>query len=289
MRMSVSPIVGAIAALPIAFAANISLGFHDNLNTTTHRDFAQLGAASSEGMRLFELLGNLRKQGHTCPDGTYHPPNNGRWEYDCRLQQSATKWSMRMAKEHFIGHVYGGSTACQRTTDERYPKWQACSEVLTGGSPTAEDAFSGLKKSNEHCNVMLASYITQAGSGYVYDPSSDWKTYFTVDFGSYWRSPDQTCIGGSPATYPKPGCENTELYNCDLYKQKGLCNVSPNVAAGCKDTCQEGRCKDSQPGPSPGCHDDPSQACAYYASHGLCTDHVKQLCPQSCGACVLLV
>jgi len=243
---------------------------------------------------IFNLVNQERAQGFRCPDGTYFYPNNRPLQWDCRLFRAARKWSVRMANENFIAHEKGGSTACQRTQAEGYPSQRGCGENIAGGSRTAQGAVEQWKKSNGHCKNMFEPKYTKSGVGFANNPSSTYRDYITNSFGDDSCSPDQSCEGGYPAPTPAPGCGDTDI-NCQSYKDQGMCSLSPNVQAACKDTCRVGNCRpcSGSPAPSPtppaggsGPCGDTDPHCGFYASGGYCSaSHIKQACTQSCGLC----
>jgi len=144
------------------------------------------------------------------------------------------------------------------------------------------------------------------GVGFASNPSSRYRHYWTDSFGEFPRGPDESCIGGSPAPTPAPGCADRDL-NCGYYKDQGLCTVSPSVQASCKDMCSIGNCGYGVPSPVPappapsrrrvssatprrrastGCADQPGQACAHYRKIGYCIhDTVKEACAKTCQVC----
>merc|ERR1719414_2027684 len=142
------------------------------------------------------------------------------------------------------------------------------------------------------------------GAGLFNNPSSRYRHYWTNAFGKYHRDPDQACIGGYPAPVLPAGCEDIDLYNCDLYKSEGECTSNPNVRSHCKDTCGIGECAGhgSASQPVPNSHAQPESApaprhstsnCAdtvdYCSSYGKDECHndesVKHHCKRSCGFC----
>jgi len=249
-----------------------------------------LGASpSSKELEHFRNVKAERAKGWRCPDGTYYPPNNGEFEWDCRLWRAAKGWSQRMGTENFAGHVHQGSTSCQRTNAQGFPRDRGCGENLALGLPTSSQAIVELKKSKEHCKNFFDPSYNKFGSGYFYNPSAQFKHYWTDAFGAWHQSPDRSCIGGAPAPTPAPGCADIDTFNCQYYKSQGLCNVSPNVQAQCKDTCGIGNCGGSAPSPVPapaGCQDT-TGSCDYYKSVGYCSnnDNVKTNCKKTCGLC----
>jgi len=96
-------------------------------------DLRQTARPSNEEWQHFLLVKQLRARGFRCPDGTSYAPNNGEFEWDCRLQRAAEGWSRRMGTEGFEGHRYGGSAPCQRTEAVGFPRMRGCGENLALG------------------------------------------------------------------------------------------------------------------------------------------------------------
>merc|ERR1712127_334504 len=238
-----------------------------------------------------------RAKGYRCPDGTYYAPNNGEFEWDCRLWRAAKGWSQRMGTENFAGHTHQGSDSCQRTNAQGFPTNRGCGENLALGLPTSLDAIRELKKSKEHCRNFFDPNYNKFGSGYFYTGNTQFKHYWTDSFGDWHQGPDQSCIGGSPAPAPAPGCADIDTYNCKHYKSQGLCGVSPNVQAQCKETCGIGGCGGAAPAPAPrpapppaqggGACQDTTASCEYYRDQGYCSNNqnVQTHCKKTCGSC----
>jgi len=263
-------------------------------------------APTADELKHFDLVKAERQRGWTCPDGTYFPPNQGEFKWDCRLAQAARKWSARMASENFIAHRKGDSTSCTRTEAEGFPKDKGCGENIAGGDSSPQGAINQLKKSNNHCINMFEPKFNKLGVGFASNPSSQYRHYWTDSFGEFPRGPDESCIGGYPAPTPAPGCADQDI-NCGYYKDQGMCTVSPNVKAQCRDTCGIDNCGYGAPSPVPapvspprrrtysapprrrassGCADQPGQSCAHYKTKGYCSyDHIKEACAKTCGVC----
>lgn len=160
---------------------------------------------------------------------------------------------------------------------------------MGNGSP--QGALEQLQKSNNHCKNMMDPDFNMLGVGYFRNPSSKYGDYWTDSFGAWHRGPDQSCIGGSPAPSPAPGCADIDTNNCGYYKSQGYCRTSPNVQAQCKDTCGIGNCaagSSPQPSqPSSGSCRDTVGSCDYYRKHGYCASspNVKAGCKKTCGLC----
>merc|ERR1712117_337035 len=244
-------------------------------------------APTAKELEHFNLVKAERQRGWTCPDGTYFPPNRGEFKWDCRLARAARKWSQRMATENFIAHKKDGSTSCTRTNAEGFPTDRGCGENIAGGGSTPQAAIELLKKSNDHCRNMFDPQFNKLGVGLASNSASKFKYYWTDSFGDWHQAPDQSCIGGSPAPSPAPGCADIDTFNCATYKTQGYCAYSPNVQAQCRETCNIDGCgASSVPGPAPASCSDIDGACAYYKAQGYCsTDHIKANCARSCGEC----
>jgi hypothetical protein len=263
-------------------------------NSTFHEAFPNLiqeanelwrSGPSAKELEHFNLVKAERQRGWTCPDGTYFPPNNGEFEFDCRLWRAARLWSQRMGTENFVAHQRQGSTSCQRTEAQGFPRLRGCGENIAAGNGSPQGAIQQLKESNNHCKNMFEPKFNKLGVGYFRYASSMYQDYWTDSFGDWHYGPDQVCIGGSPAGTPAPGCADIDTMNCQTYKNQGLCDVSPNVQAQCKDTCGIGNCGNRQP--SPGNCEDTTGSCDYYRSAGYCqtSDNVKRECKRTCGLC----
>merc|ERR1711972_113309 len=198
-------------------------------------------------------------------------------------------------------HEKDGSTPCTRTNAEGFPTNRGCGENLAAGGRTAREALDQLKKSNSHCKNMFEPKYNKMGVGFASNSASEYKYYWTDAFGDWHQAPDQSCIGGSAAPSPRPGCADIDTFNCGTYKAQGYCVYSPNVQAQCRETCNIDGCGSgapapARPAPTPaaappvpapsGCSDIDG-ACEYYKNHGYCSssEHVRQQCMQTCGVC----
>merc|ERR1712087_99099 len=135
---------------------------------------------------------------------------------------------------------------------------------------------------------MLTKEYNMMGVGYYQQPGSRYVHYWTDSFGSWRKSPDQPCIGGSPAPTPAPGCADIDTMNCGYYKSAGYCSYSPNVQQQCRETCNIDGCGSAAPSPasSSSCQDTDAN-CAYYKSLDYCrsSENVKTHCRKTCGLC----
>ena len=64
-----------------------------------------------------------------------------------------------------------------------YP-WSWAAENIAAGQTTPAAAVAGWLASPGHCSNIMDPNLEQLGVGYVYGPSSDWKHYWTQNFGT---------------------------------------------------------------------------------------------------------
>eukprot|EP00928_Gymnodinium_smaydae_P073845 TRINITY_DN5696_c0_g1_i3.p1 TRINITY_DN5696_c0_g1~~TRINITY_DN5696_c0_g1_i3.p1 ORF type:complete len:500 (-),score=77.31 TRINITY_DN5696_c0_g1_i3:52-1551(-) len=165
-------------------------------------------APNEYDLKIFEMLKDLRKKGFTCPNGRHFPGIRNTeeiFQYDCRLQRAAKKWSKKMATEGFYGH-YDGKTPgnwATRAAAEGY--WGESGENLMAGSPTPESAMNAWKSSTLHCVAMMNASNKDFGHGFLRMPGSKSGTYWTMMFGAYDADPaknHQSCLKGARAPLP---------------------------------------------------------------------------------------
>lgn len=101
------------------------------------------------------------------------------------LVQSSRRHSVDMALNHFTDHVGSdGSTFTQRIAEACY-KAAFVNEIIGWGfgGDTAV-MVDWWMNSPIHRAAILDGSLIDAGAGYVYDPASEWVTYWTVNFGT---------------------------------------------------------------------------------------------------------
>lgn len=287
-RIAVQQVVEPAAPLgndtwPLGFPTIFNAGVAVLLQEESAR--LELTRPSRVEMDHFNLVKALRQRGYKCPDGTYFGPNRREFEFDCRLWRAARLWSMRMGLENFVEHKRAGSNSCKRTEAQGFPRMRGCGENIAAGRPSPQECLQQLQASNHHCLNMMEPKYNKLGVGYYSNPKSEYKDYWTDSFGDWHQGPDQSCIGGSPAPTPAPGCADIDTMNCGLYKNMGLCSVSPNVRSQCTETCNINGCGIGNSGDS-SCRNQDG-ACRYYMRKGYCKSsaHIRNMCKASCGTC----
>ena len=119
---------------------------------------------------------------------------------DDKLSGSAVCHSEDMAEFDFFDHnsmlLQRRPPLQQAPTSTRYNPFQrmevagytyytAKAENICAGYQTAADAFNGFKNSPGHNAAMLNPDLKVVGIGFVVDPTSPYRYYWTVDFGGY--------------------------------------------------------------------------------------------------------
>ena len=100
-----------------------------------------------------------------------------------KITQAALRHSNDMAANNVKGHIGSdGSDPGDRLRDACY-HWQAYGEVVAGGYRSPADAIAGWMNSPDHKDVILSNLFTEFGAAYAYNKNSEYKHYYTVDFG----------------------------------------------------------------------------------------------------------
>lgn len=100
------------------------------------------------------------------------------------LVQSSRRHSVDMALNNFTDHVGSdGSTFTQRIADACYNASFVNEIIGWGFGGDTSVMIDWWMNSPIHRAAILDGTLVDAGAGYVYDPSSEWVTYWTVNFG----------------------------------------------------------------------------------------------------------
>ena len=100
-----------------------------------------------------------------------------------RITQAALRHSNDMADNNFFDHTGSdGSTAGDRLTQGCY-RWQAYGEIIAAGYTTPASVVAAWMDSAGHRGVILDGQFEDFGAGYAYNRKSEYRHYWTVDFG----------------------------------------------------------------------------------------------------------
>jgi uncharacterized protein YkwD len=131
---------------------------------------------------VLTLVNQKRAAGATC--GGVAKPKVAAVTADERLRCAARLHSRDMGSNNFMSHTgSNGSDPWQRMVNAGY-NWSSAAENVAAGYATPASVVDGWMKSSGHCNNIMGSGLKHLGVGYFYAASSDYKHYWTQDFGS---------------------------------------------------------------------------------------------------------
>lgn len=100
-----------------------------------------------------------------------------------KITKAALRHSNDMADNNFFSHTGSdGSTAGVRLDQACY-NWQEYGEIIAAGYQSPASVVDAWMDSMDHRDIILEPDLADFGAGYAYNRSSDYKHYWTVDFG----------------------------------------------------------------------------------------------------------
>jgi uncharacterized protein YkwD len=100
-----------------------------------------------------------------------------------KITQAALRHSNDMADNNFFNHTGSGGTRAGNRLDEACYNWQAFGEIIAAGYGSPAGVVEAWMDSPGHKGIILNPGLADFGAGYVYNASSKYKHYWTVDFG----------------------------------------------------------------------------------------------------------
>eukprot|EP00644_Phytophthora_capsici_P001745 jgi/Phyca11/564248/estExt2_Genewise1.C_PHYCAscaffold_140251 len=159
------------ALLLLAAAASNSVSEASNLRQV-QRNLDATYAHSSDFVS--EMLARVNKE--RAAEGL--PPVCG----NKKLQSSSQRHSDDMAQNNYMAHDgTDGSTMSQRITDTGY-EWSAVGENVAAGQTDVQAVMDAWMNSPEHRDNILGKY-TMLGATYAFNENTEYKHYWTQDFG----------------------------------------------------------------------------------------------------------
>jgi uncharacterized protein YkwD len=102
---------------------------------------------------------------------------------DNSLFIAAQDHSADMAQQNYFSHnSLDGRLFSQRISNAGYT-WNACGENIAAGYSTAQSVVNAWMNSSGHRANILSSLYCDLGVGYAFNTNSDYKYYWTQDFG----------------------------------------------------------------------------------------------------------
>ncbi|ETL45723.1 hypothetical protein L916_04238 [Phytophthora nicotianae] len=159
------------AALLLIAAASTGVSEGANLRQMQRN----LGATYSQSSDFHsEMLARVNKE--RAAEGL--PPVCG----NKKLLSSSQRHSDDMAQNNYMAHDgTDGSTMSQRITDTGY-KWSAVGENVAAGQVDVQAVMDAWMHSPEHRENIMGEY-TMVGVSYAYNDNTEYKHYWTQDFG----------------------------------------------------------------------------------------------------------
>jgi uncharacterized protein YkwD len=110
-----------------------------------------------------------------------------------KLQSSSQRHTDDMAANNYMAHNgTDGSTMSQRITDAKYD-WSAVGENVAAGQEDVEAVMDAWMHSPEHRENIMGDY-TMLGVAYAYNDATEYKHYWTQDFG---KGENEACDAGA--------------------------------------------------------------------------------------------
>ena len=130
---------------------------------------------------MLAAVNAARTQSRNC--GEDFRAATGKLAWNCLLQESAIAHSIDMATNDFFSHTGSdGSNVGDRVTRTGYP-WTYVGENLAAGQRSVTEVMDGLLDSPGHCLNIMAPNFTQFGFGYRVNDGTEYKRYWTQNFG----------------------------------------------------------------------------------------------------------
>ena len=126
---------------------------------------------------------------------------------DPQLNQSAQSYSDYMASANFYAHDGpDGSTPLSRMNAAGFPGTGTWGENIAAGYSDAASVMQAWMASPGHRANILNSAFTQIGIGAAVNPNSQWKSYWTQDFGVRvgGNAPGGSASGSPTGSVPQP-------------------------------------------------------------------------------------
>jgi len=198
-----APLVPPFVAPPGA-SARIAAARQKALQAPAQRARARSGSASAVDFQNFQLVQQLRAAGYTCPGGDPFPPNDGEFEFDCRLWQASLGHSQDMGARNYFSHESPAPNPTDPFDRSAATGLATFSENIAAGEGSAEATLEQWKNSDGHCRNMMDPAHNRMGVAHALTEGSTYRHYWTQLFAADSAAPDQSCLssGASPAPAP---------------------------------------------------------------------------------------
>lgn len=129
---------------------------------------------------IINRINQARAAGRTCGSTSYGPAPALGW--NGYLFGAAAGHSFEMAANNYFSHTgLDGSDPGQRITSAGYA-WSAYGENIAGGQTSVQTVVDGWLNSPGHCANIMNPNFTEIGAACVSSSTSQYSTYWTMDF-----------------------------------------------------------------------------------------------------------
>jgi uncharacterized protein YkwD len=126
-------------------------------------------------------VNDIRHAGASCANDRFGPVPA--LSMNAALRQSARCHSLDMATQNYFTHESkDGRSPWTRMTNAGYHGFPAA-ENIAAGYGDARSVMNGWMASPGHCRNIMLSTATEIGIGFAFSSQSDYRTYWTQDFG----------------------------------------------------------------------------------------------------------
>jgi uncharacterized protein YkwD len=138
------------------------------------------GAAFED--EVLALVNQRRAAGAVCGGTTFGP--TGPLVMNVSLRSAARGHSLDMATLNYFSHTsLDGRTFDQRIRDAGYSAPTSLGENIAAGYSTPQAVVDGWMTSSGHCSNIMSPSYKSIGIGYAFAASSNFRHYWTQDFG----------------------------------------------------------------------------------------------------------
>ena len=139
-------------------------------------------APSSDAAAYLNAINAVRAVARTCGSTAYPAAPALKW--NAKLEAAALLHSQDMANQNYFDHTgKDGSQPWDRMTTAGYA-WRAAAENIAAGQPDLTTVMDGWVKSPGHCANLMSTTYTEIGMGKATNSGSDYRIYWTQDFGT---------------------------------------------------------------------------------------------------------
>ncbi len=139
-------------------------------------------APSSDATAFLNAINAVRAVGRNCGSTAYPAAPALKW--NANLGTAALLHSQDMANQNYFAHTgKNGSQPWDRMTAAGYV-WRAAAENIAAGQPDLLSVMDGWVKSPGHCANLMSAAYTEIGMAKATNSSSDYRIYWTQNFGA---------------------------------------------------------------------------------------------------------